>query len=392
MRACPTPASFGPGRPDPWAHRKAAILVVLAVLCWSFYVVAARVCAPMLRAQSSSGLGASYGAGFLVGYVILWLLLTWSYLKMITTGPGYARQTRKPEAALTNAPLEVSPQGVEPMRDDPAGPDPSELAPMANIVGDAFRNSGRVSSSTTLANSTGRVGDERNISKDVKDWRSIPRPVPLIITAFGLENVSAGLTTRYVDLRRLVADCHQFFVTFNFWAMLFCAYTTSILIVDAAKSSDVDGQIIALIALFALFGFFTGAMFATHVQLILTGRTTVESFAARDQQEAEDRVLQEHYGYFFHQQARRKVKKRWREEWGDSPVDGRWRWGTKGQLWRQEMGMAPLAWLLPIGRPLGDGVHYAQNPRFGPNGEWLMKRDWPKDIQDKAGASVHHHA
>jgi palmitoyltransferase len=37
--------------------------------------------------------------------------------------------------------------------------------------------------------------------------------------------------------------------------------------------------------------------------------------------------------------------------------------------------------LVPIGRPKGDGIKYKSNPRFGPNGEWLQKKDWPEMLR-----------
>lgn len=37
------------------------------------------------------------------------------------------------------------------------------------------------------------------------------------------------------------------FVTFTFWAGLFCLYTAVVLIIDVAMSDNVDGQKIAII-------------------------------------------------------------------------------------------------------------------------------------------------
>lgn len=34
---------------------------------------------------------------------------------------------------------------------------------------------------------------------------------------------------------------------------------------------------------------------------------------------------------------------------------------------------------VPIGQPKGDGLHYPSHIAFGPNGEWLKKKDWPRD-------------
>lgn len=95
----------------------------------------------------------------------------------------------------------------------------------------------------------------------------------------------------------------------------------------------------------AIFGLFAVTMLLTHVQLILSGRTTVESFAARDQREREDALLQTEYGYFWHNMEKRKVRKKWKEEWGGSPVDGRWRYGTRMDRWKEEMGISPLGWI-----------------------------------------------
>ncbi|WVF69566.1 hypothetical protein IAT40_004344 [Kwoniella sp. CBS 6097] len=168
---------------------------------------------------------------------------------------------------------------------------------------------------------------------------------------------------------------------FTFWGTWFCFYILITLIAISAKSSHTDGQVVGLIAVAALFGLFTFAMNTTHLHLILSAQTTVESFIARDQREAEDRVLQEEYGYFFHNFERRKARRRWKKEWGGSSIGDRWKTGTRRERWEQEMGTNPLGWFFPIGRPLGDGVHYESNPRFGPHGEWLMKKDWPKDLQ-----------
>ena len=42
-------------------------------------------------------------------------------------------------------------------------------------------------------------------------------------------------------------DQSQFFMIFTFWAVIFCLYIMGFLIAVAAKSEDLDGQIIALI-------------------------------------------------------------------------------------------------------------------------------------------------
>ena len=138
------------------------------------------------------------------------------------------------------------------------------------------------------------------------------------------------------------------------------------LVIFLATSSNVDGQVIGVVAVFvsyqpfkpsltihssALSCLFTAMMLTTHVNLILTGKTTVESFAAQDQHHREADVLQREYGYLWHSREKRKVRRKWKEEWGGLPVDARWRFGTARQLWEQEMGSNPLGWICKHFRP-----------------------------------------
>lgn len=66
---------------------------------------------------------------------------------------------------------------------------------------------------------------------------------------YGLVAVSAGQITRWVGVlcRHDYNSYMQFFMTFVFWAMLYCFYILSILIVYLVQA-DVDGQVIGLIA------------------------------------------------------------------------------------------------------------------------------------------------
>lgn len=163
------------------------------------------------------------------------------------------------------------------------------------------------------------------------------------------------------------ADQMQFFIAFNFWTVLFTGYTLSFLAAYTAKGRSVDGEAIAIIVMYALYppraetdtsscAFFflvTVAMLSTHIQLIITGRSTLESFASRDQHDRENALLQQHYGTFMHNLEKRKVRKRWRDEYGHVGVDMRWRWGTKMQLWEQEMGRSWLGWICKSSPLLG---------------------------------------
>ena len=96
---------------------------------------------------------------------------------------------------------------------------------------------------------------------------------------------------------------------------------------------------------------FTGMMCGQHCYMVITGRTTVESYRGRDQVEQENRVLQEAYGALWHNQEKSKVRKRWQEEWGGVPLDGRWRWGSAREMWENEMSDKWWEWIRESARP-----------------------------------------
>jgi len=94
-----------------------------------------------------------------------------------------------------------------------------------------------------------------------------------------------------------------------------------------------------------MFFLFTSMMLGSHVYLIITGKTTVESFKARDQNDAEVDILNKEYGFWWHNLEKRKARKHWAEQWGNVPVDARWRAGSAMEQWRQEMGNHWLGWI-----------------------------------------------
>lgn len=86
-------------------------------------------------------------------------------------------------------------------------------------------------------------------------------------------------------------------------------------------------------------------MFPAHVNLILVAKSTVESYAGRDQTEMEDSVLHREFGFMWKDHSKRQVKRRWREEYGNVNVDDRWKVGSWKDRWKTEMGDSPLGWI-----------------------------------------------
>ncbi|WVQ80221.1 hypothetical protein IAT38_002326 [Cryptococcus sp. DSM 104549] len=352
---------YGPGKRDPWIQLKWAVFVVFGLAVWSFYVVVGRC-----RSWCLGGLRNTVAA-----------------LRM-ELPESHHRPSRL--CYRPSPPLPASyPPPPEPADQ---GPDPSMLAPAFNLATDAVGNA--YPDGTHVPTDAHR---EEAPKKGVRDWREVQRPVPSV--DFGPRWCRfceinkpdrthhcrhCGTCVLQFDRQCVGWANHKFFMLFNFWTLLYCLYIMIFLIVTEVKSTNTDGQVIGLIAVAAVFGLFTGVMGSSHVELILSARTTVETFRGREQHERENDALQREYGYFWHNMEKRKARKHWKEQWGGSAVDSRWAVGTKRQRWEQEMGKPILGWILPIGRAQGNGIHFDTNPRFGPNGEWLMKKDWPQGV------------
>lgn len=94
---------------DPIAARKAIIPVVFIILSWVFLVYVWRLCSRLIQ-QDLQGvvLGSrSEGIGLLVGFVLIWLMTIWSYVTVISKGPGLVKDYI-PES---DPPLVSAPQG-----------------------------------------------------------------------------------------------------------------------------------------------------------------------------------------------------------------------------------------------------------------------------------------
>lgn len=89
-------------------------------------------------------------------------------------------------------------------------------------------------------------------------------------------------------------------------------------------------------------------MFSTHIHLILNGKTTVESYHGREQAEQEMATLNQEFGYIWRDHEKRRVMKRWKQEYGGVEVDDRWRFGTRKDRWEQDMGTSWIGWFCEL--------------------------------------------
>ncbi|KAI0354250.1 zf-DHHC-domain-containing protein [Trametes cingulata] len=180
---------------------------------------------------------------------------------------------------------------------------------------------------------------------------------------------------------------HRFFLIFVFWAFWFCAWTFATLIglnahaASSRPSFEIDGQHVAIMVLSGLFVIFTVALLATHVDLICSGQSTVESLSVRRMREREDRVLKRLHAW-WDVKSRRKTRKEWDEEWGRVGKEGHpWWLGSARRNWEATMGDRVWMWFLPIGKSPDDGLNYQLNPRFDSEGRWRPRREWPRELQ-----------
>ncbi len=152
------------------------------------------------------------------------------------------------------------------------------------------------------------------------------------------------------------------------------------------------------------FTIFTVMMTLSQVQLMATALTTIESYAIRSQRDRERAALAAQYGFCGY--ARKiKAKRRWQREWGDMATEGnRWWTGGWGREIKQVKGESLAGWFcglrrglgttmcradhpararhaVPLGRPMGDGMTYQQNPRFGPGGIRRKREEWPEPLR-----------
>lgn len=86
-------------------------------------------------------------------------------------------------------------------------------------------------------------------------------------------------------------------------------------------------------------------LFPTHVTLILSGKSTIESFQDNGQRQRENAALAEHLGGTCNVRERRGVIKQWDAEWGGVNPTDRWVFGTKSQMWKREMGDKWIGWI-----------------------------------------------
>lgn len=224
------------------------------------------------------------------------------------------------------------------------------------------------------------------------------------------------------------AHNQRFFFIFVFWVTLLELYTlitVSIFFHRRVRSLTrvegggwrVDGFLVSLFPICAIFLIFTGALLGTHLFLMSHNMTTIEHVGISKVQ-ARERVLVERWfgmqkdptqGVLGGLKAKRKMIKSWDQEWGNLTKEGnRWWLGGESELdhntgtaekenktlakkgkrkgatrtnIEQALGSKVWMWILPIGRYPNEGLQFPINPRFGQEGVQRRREEWPSELR-----------
>ncbi|KAJ9478092.1 Palmitoyltransferase [Pseudozyma hubeiensis] len=222
------------------------------------------------------------------------------------------------------------------------------------------------------------------------------------------------------------AHNQRFFYIFVFWVTLLELYTLITTAVFfhrgisalASGSWKVDGFLISLFPICAIFLIFTGALLGTHTWLMGHNMTTIEHVGISKTQ-GRERTLVERWFAMQKQtglkgvKARRNMVREWDAEWGGLTKEGnRWWLGGEHELRLQQqadgaqeksehtashtaktgkgsfrtnieqaLGPSPVLWFVPLGTHPNKGLRFPMNPRFGEGGVQRKRQDWPPALR-----------
>lgn len=176
----------------------------------------------------------------------------------------------------------------------------------------------------------------------------------------------------------------KFFVNFLEWGTLLALWifvTLVIAVANPAYASNLDGEMVAIIAMSGFFIFFCGMLLSSHVWLLTINATTVEHLWMQTLQRRDTVALSTQFS-IWNAIGKGRLRRQWNEEWGSLYTEGNiWWLGNRQANWEATMGKNPLWWILPIGRSQSDGLSYPVNPRFSADGRWRRRSEWPVELQ-----------
>lgn len=217
----------------------------------------------------------------------------------------------------------------------------------------------------------------------------------------------------------------RFFFIFVLWVTLLELYTLVTTAVffhrgvnalgTAGSAWKVDGFLISLFPITAMFGIFTTALLLTHVFLMAHNMTTIEHMGISRVASRERVLVDRWFGMQANQpkssipgaaiKAKRGMVRDFDREWGRLTKEANMWWlggahkvakpdapqekpahplHASKSAWRtnveQALGTNVLLWVLPLGTAPNTGLDFPVNPRFGPQGVWQKRADWPAEL------------
>ncbi|TKY87240.1 hypothetical protein EX895_003917 [Sporisorium graminicola] len=241
------------------------------------------------------------------------------------------------------------------------------------------------------------------------------------------------------------AHNQRFFFIFVFWVTLLELYTlvtTAVFFRRGVRSLGapvrsawrVDGFLISLFPISGIFLIFTGALLCTHVFLMAHNLTTIEHVGVNRVQGRERVLLDRWFGMqrkggLGGVKQKRLMRKEWDRKWGrwtseanrwwlggsdevhfddtddrgkqpeqpdvasisgaqekqqdarsKSSAGGRRRGAFRTNI-EQALGPSMWMWILPLGKHPNEGLEFPMNPRFGREGVWRERQDWPPALR-----------
>lgn len=194
---------------------------------------------------------------------------------------------------------------------------------------------------------------------------------------------------------------------FNFLqaATLFTVFLFISLIISntLTRSTDLDGQQVAIIVISGIFFLFTSLLLGAHTRLLMLNMTTIEEMGLHRQMDRENHMLNREFG-FMGWREKRRTKARWNKEWGKLGTEANLWWlGSSRANFVSVMGESKWGWfcelcyilplgdlllmMLPISVPIpasphgDDGISYVPNPRFSDQGIQRRREEWPEELR-----------
>ncbi|KAF5326794.1 hypothetical protein D9619_004046 [Psilocybe cf. subviscida] len=397
--------------PLPWIVRERMVALTCGMIGYAGYVYVGRLCLPAIQERPGAQEDKETGVFLLVIFCVPYLWMIWAYMKLILTPPGFA----KDHVPKTERPFLP---GMVPFRDSNQPLDEtvtvsddglilyplSSTSKIANAPHAINCGSSSLASATDVSATSALIANHSTIDLDrrAEELNAIPEPpsTPVLLPAYRYCcseqlvkpfradhcRICDMCVLRYDHHCSWIGQCvgarnHKFFINF-LQAGVACTCIISgglgVFILRRPHASSVDPHKLILTLMAGLSGLYMSLLAGWHSGLIIMGQTVPERLKIDALEKRIDIALAQPYP----SRPTRMRRGEWDREWGAPGTEGNIWWrGSVYQEWTDVMGKSWLGWILPIGRPMGDGLSYPVNPRFDDDGRWRRRSEWPEALR-----------